>query len=99
MSDEEQLRSLYDAFNARDVDAALAGMREDVDWPNGWEGGRVRGRDAVRDYWMRQWKALDSHVEPLSFDTRPDGRVAVKVRQLVRAPGGELLSEGDVLLV
>jgi hypothetical protein len=27
----------------RDIDAALAGMTEDVDWPNGWEGGYVKG--------------------------------------------------------
>ena len=37
--------SLYAAFNARDIDAALAGMHPEVDWPNGWEGGRVHGRD------------------------------------------------------
>ena len=46
---EERLRSLYQAFNARDVDTCLAAMTPDVDWANGWEGGRVVGRDAVRD--------------------------------------------------
>jgi hypothetical protein len=41
MSREAQLRSLYEAFNTREVDACLAGMTPDVDWANGWEGGRV----------------------------------------------------------
>jgi hypothetical protein len=37
---EQRLRKLYAAFNARDIDTALAGMSDDVDWPNGGEGGR-----------------------------------------------------------
>jgi ketosteroid isomerase-like protein len=53
-SREEPLRALYRAFNARDVDTVLAAMAEDVDWPNGWEGGRVVGHEAVRRYWERQ---------------------------------------------
>jgi ketosteroid isomerase-like protein len=48
---EQRLRELLAAFNARDVNTALAGMSDDVDWPNGWEGGRVHGREAVRSYW------------------------------------------------
>jgi hypothetical protein len=47
---EDQMRSLYAAFNARDVATCLAAMTPDVDWANGWEGGRVVGREAVRDY-------------------------------------------------
>lgn len=44
MTEEEQLlRRAYEAFNARDIDAALALMHLDVDWPNGMEGGRERG--------------------------------------------------------
>jgi ketosteroid isomerase-like protein len=57
------MRSLYSAFNARDVDACLAAMAPDVDWANGWEGGRVIGRAAVRDYWERQmvrWRSPSS---------------------------------------
>lgn len=51
--------SLYAAFNARDIDTVLAAMTSDVDWPNGWEGGRIVGHDDVRDYWERQWAAVD----------------------------------------
>src|SRR5918999_6313094 len=70
---ERLLRDLYDAFNARDVDTCLAAMTPDVDWANGWEGGRVVGRDAVRDYWQRQWAAIDSSAEPTDVSERPDG--------------------------
>jgi hypothetical protein len=87
---------LYAAFNARDVDALLARMTPDVDWPNGWEGGRERGRAAVRAYWERQFRAIDPHVEPVGVDERPDGTVAVAVHQVVRSPAGEVLADGRV---
>ena len=61
------LKKTYDAFNVRDIDAVLLNMHPEVDWPNGWEGGRVTGHRAVRDYWTRQWTAIDPYVEPLRF--------------------------------
>jgi hypothetical protein len=96
---ESLLRRMYVAFNARDVEAVLATMHADVDWPNAWEGGRVQGTDAVRDYWTRQFAEIDPHVEPTGFSERSDGRIAVAVRQTVRSPAGELLGEGDVVHV
>jgi hypothetical protein len=93
---EELLRRAYEAFNARDVDAALALMHPDVDWPNGMEGGRVLGRDAVREYWTRQFEVIDSRVEPEAFSTDGEGRVVVDVHQVVRDTAGELISDGRV---
>ena len=48
-------QSLYEAFNRRDIDAVLAMMNEEVDWPHAWKGGRLSGREAVRGYWTAQW--------------------------------------------
>jgi hypothetical protein len=93
---EELLRRAYEAFNARDVEAALALMHPDVDWPNGMEGGHVLGRAAVRDYWTRQFEVIDSRVEPQAFTTDAEGRVVVDVHQVVRDTAGELLSDGRV---
>lgn len=96
---EQRLATLYAAFNARDSDAVLAMMSADVDWPNAWEGGRVRGHDAVREYWARQWAAIDPHVEPGAITEEGDGRIAVRVHQTVRELDGVLLSENDVVHV
>jgi ketosteroid isomerase-like protein len=97
LTDEERLlRRAYDAFNARDIDGALALLHPDVDWPNGMEGGRERGHAAVRAYWTRQFGLIDSHVEPMAFEHDDDGRIAVDVRQVVRDLQGELLSDGRV---
>ncbi|MCP3782577.1 nuclear transport factor 2 family protein [Micromonospora sp. A3M-1-15] len=45
---QRRLTDLYLAFNQRDIPALLAAMASDVRWPNGWEGGTVRGHDEVR---------------------------------------------------
>jgi hypothetical protein len=96
MDDEEVLRYACAAFNARNVDAALATMHPDVDWPNGMEGGRVRGHQAVREYWTRQWTLIDPRVEPLAFTRLPDGRMEVDVRQAVHDREGKLLLDQRV---
>jgi hypothetical protein len=93
------INRLYSAFNDRDIDLLVAQMTEDVDWPNAWEGGRAHGHDGVRDYWTRQWAAINPTVEPGAVTTRPDGKVAVAVHQLVRGLDGTLLGEGDVVHV
>jgi len=72
---EEVLKRIYDAFNARDIDAVLVALHPDVDWPNGWEGGRVTGHSALRDSgrgsgpssiptWNRCGSALTRQAEP-----------------------------------
>ncbi len=93
---EESLRALYRAFNARDFDTVLAAMTPDVDWPNGWEGGRVVGHDAVRRYWERQWAEIRARVEPTGIRERSDGTVEVAVHQVVRDRSGALLAVADV---
>jgi hypothetical protein len=35
---EQVLRSAYRAFNARDLEAAIALIHPEVDWPNAWGG-------------------------------------------------------------
>ena len=76
------LERTYAAFNARDIDAVLAVMHPDVDWPNGMDGGRVLGHAAGRAYWTRQWALIDPRVAPIGFTVEADGRVAVAVHQV-----------------
>ncbi|HTZ88848.1 MAG TPA: nuclear transport factor 2 family protein [Alloacidobacterium sp.] len=93
---EQLLRHIYAAFNRREIDTVLAVLHSNVDWPNGWEGGREHGREAVRDYWTRQFKAVSSNVEPQAFRTEDDGRVVVTVHQVVHDLSGNLLSDSVV---
>jgi nuclear transport factor 2 (NTF2) superfamily protein len=92
-----RLEQLYDRFNARDIEAVLEVLHPDVDWPNGWEGGRERGRDAVRAYWTRQWAAIDPKVEPTEVLELPDGRLRVHAHQVVRDHKGKLISDSATI--
>ena len=88
---EQTLRWIYRAFNARDIDQVLAMMHPEVDWPNGLDGGRVLGHSGVREYWTRQWKVVNPHVEPIAFANDAAGRTIVEVHQVVRDINGKLL--------
>ena len=99
MNHESLLRALYSAFNERDIEAVLGQMTKAVDWPNAWEGGRVHGQNGVRDYWTRQWSAIDPMVTPIAFHLRADGTIVVEVEQVVRGLDGTLVGEGRVLHV
>ena len=90
------MTEVYAAFNRRDMDGALALMRDDVDWPKASEGGRVRGKEEIRAYWTRQWEEFDPAVEPVAITEREAGRIEVKVHQVVKDLGGAVLSDGFV---
>jgi ketosteroid isomerase-like protein len=96
MDHEALLCDVYAAFNRRDIERAIAAMHPDVDWPNAFEGGRVAGRDAVRDYWTRQFAQIDPHVEPVGFSTGADGRIWVAVHQVVHGLDGSVLADHTV---
>lgn len=93
---EALLRRTYAAFNARDIDAVIAVMHRDVDWPNAWEGGRLHGHAAVRSYWARQFEMIDAQVDPRAFALAPDGRVVTDIHQVVRDRSGEIISDRSV---
>jgi ketosteroid isomerase-like protein len=93
---ETLITALYAAFNRRDIDAVMAHLSPEVAWPNGWEGGAMVGQAAVREYWTRQWAAIDPTVIPQATRTDADGRIDVTVRQVVKDHDGAVLSDDVV---
>ncbi len=92
-ADRALLARVYEAFNARDVDAVLAAMHPDVAWPNGMEGGCVHGHAAVREYWMGQWAIIDPRVDPMRIEPDGAGGVVVTVHQVVRDLAGAVKAD------
>jgi hypothetical protein len=93
------IEQAYVAFNHRNIDAALALMTEDVSWPKASEGGKVIGKEEIRAYWTRQWAEFDPRVEPLSITEDAEGKVRVRVHQLVKSLQGDVLADSEVLHV
>lgn len=96
MDTQALISQIYAAFDRRDIDGTLALMTEDVDWPKASEGGRVVGKQAIRDYWTRQWAEFDPLVSVLDVIDRESGVTNVKVRQLVKDREGNLLSDTEL---
>ncbi len=88
------LRRAFAAYNAQDGGALAAMLSADVDWPDGADG-RLHGRAEVLAYWTEQWTRTRTHDEPLGFEDLDDARTAVRLRQVVRARDGSVLSTGD----
>ncbi len=78
------LKRIYSCFNTRDIDDVLAVLSDDVAWANAMDGGHVHGREAVREYWTRQWTMVDPHVEPVGFTRAADDTIVAEVHQSVR---------------
>ena len=93
---ETLIAEIYAAFNERNIDGALARMTKDVRWPKASEGGHVVGKEGIRDYWSRQWQHFDPHVEPVEVLAHGSGKIDVRVHQIVRSLGGEVLSDSEV---
>jgi hypothetical protein len=90
------IAEVYSAFNQRNINGALAFMSESVNWPKASECGRVIGKEEIRSYWSRQWKEFDPHVEPIEVIDRGEGKIDVRVHQLVKSLVGEVLSDSEV---
>ena len=96
MTTQEFISQAYFAFNQRDVDAALMLMSENVSWPKASKGGRVVGRQEVRDYWTRQWAEFDPRVDVFEVVDREAGKTDVKVHQVVKNLKGDILSDTEL---
>lgn len=95
-SNQQFLKDLYEAFNKREIETIISLMEPDVKWANGMEGGFVYGRDAVREYWLKQFETMRSRLEPLDYETDENNRNTVTVRLLVSDLEGNLLLEKTV---
>ena len=96
MSEREVLTAAYSDFNARNIEAVISRMHPEVEWANGMEGGHVYGKDAVHDYWTRQFTTLNPRVEPVSIDPDESKNWVVTVHQVVHDIEGNLLVDTTV---
>lgn len=91
---EALLGAAYAAYNRRDAEHLLTLVTDDVEWPDGER--RMRGKHALREYWLEQWSRSRTHDAPGGFTLLPDGRVIVDIHQVVRTLDGTVVSRGEV---
>jgi len=96
MNTQALISQAYASFNERDIDATLALMSESISWPKASEGGRVEGKQDIREYWTRQWAEFDPHLDVLDVIDRDNGKTDVRVHQLVKTLRGDVLSDTEL---
>jgi nuclear transport factor 2 (NTF2) superfamily protein len=87
---------LYAAFNSREINKVLDLMHSDVEWPNTMVGKTLNGKESVREYWTHQWQEINPTVVPEDIEVLKDGRLKIKVHQIVKDMEGKLLFDGYV---
>ncbi len=94
--EQHLMAHLYDAFNKREIEKVLSFMQPDVKWANGMQGGFVYGRDAVLEYWSKQFEVIQPRLEPLEFEHDENNRNVVTVHQIVHDSAGNLIMDKTV---
>jgi ketosteroid isomerase-like protein len=89
------VRTGIDAFNARDFDTALAGLRDDVTWERFLSRAEsdapvVRGKDELRAVWESQVQAVDIRLEVDELVPDGENRVVAPTRMVARGSGSEI---------
>jgi ketosteroid isomerase-like protein len=84
------LDEAYRLFNAHDVDALLAKLTDDVQWPDVARGKVLRGKVAIRAYWEAQFAAGDPRVSPTAYIPTGDEMVAVVDQRIFDLDGKAL---------
>jgi len=80
---------LHQALDRDDIDAAVALLHPDVDWFDMLEGAPLKGREAVRGFWVRRRTTVKVDVSLVAFEDLPDDRIAIKVLIAARKPGSQ----------
>jgi ketosteroid isomerase-like protein len=73
----ELVRAVFEAFNRRDFDAALARGHDSISWGTLFsvETDVLRGKQEIRAAWERQIEALDVHIDVLELTPLDEKRV------------------------
>jgi hypothetical protein len=93
----EAMRAAQRQFDEGDFERAFAGLAFDVEWDTASyviDGGLLRGRQAVIDYFVRNRDAGDWSVEAQDFTNAGEGRIVVHQRG--RAAGRTTRIEGTI---
>lgn len=89
------VRQGIEAFNRRDFDTALAGLREDVTWERFLSRAEtdapvVRGKEELRAVWESQVQAVDIRLEVERLSSEGRNQVVAPTRMVARGSGSEI---------
>lgn len=90
------LLRFYKALDAKDVEAVMALLHPDVDFPDQLDETRIQGAAAVRAYYVKAFALISAESTPTAFHARPDRTMEVRVHHHVTSLDGALWHDGPV---
>ena len=93
---QELVQRVYNSFNSKNANDALALIHPHAEWANAMEGGLLNGHDEINSYWHRQWSYVDWHVKFVDLSVEDSGQVVVNTNQIIRDFSGNIISIRDV---
>ncbi|MBO9707588.1 MAG: nuclear transport factor 2 family protein [Caulobacter sp.] len=93
MDPQALLAPFYEAYNRRDIPAALRFLTPDVDWPDLAEGGRLIGAEALAASWKRNVRSIQVEMAPFAYGVASDNRLVADLVMTVHNLRGQLWSE------
>jgi hypothetical protein len=85
--------ALFDAFNARDLEAARALIHPEADWPDVFSEGRLQGREQILAMWSEQFRQFSPECFLIEMTALPDGRRHVRTNHVVRNLDGRVFTD------
>ena len=95
MDQNKLAQSLYERFNAGDIDGVVELLRPNVAWVNEPKGQYIQGKEKLHAIWSEQGKVAKIHFEIISVTPRDKGMFVV-VREKVWKLLDELIFDGPV---
>lgn len=94
MGDRQALLSdLYEAYNRKDIEAVVAALHPEIDWPALFSEARIQGAEAVRQLFTEPFKVMNPEITPIDIRTDLHGRIRVRVSYVVRTLDGIVFTE------
>jgi hypothetical protein len=84
------LQHAYRLFNDRQIDALLAMMTDDIEWPDVANGRVLHGKEPIRRYWEGQFAVADPRANATDFVQAGDDLVAVIDQRILDLQGQPL---------
>jgi hypothetical protein len=91
MTPEESIRLTYNAYNDRNLDAALSLLHASVSWDDG-QGKMLQGKGAISLHWQEQWQKTDAKVFINSI-VREESMFSLSIRLELTQPDGSITSQ------
>lgn len=88
------LTRFYRSLDVQDVEAVMATLHPDADFPDQIEGGRRVGHDDLRDYWLSAFKIIRTENSLVSTRDLDGGDLEAVVTHHVTSLGGKLWHDG-----